>query len=93
MPLRFVWDAKKADANRRKHRVSFEEALAVFGDAAARIHDDPIHSIDEVREIIVGHSNRRRVLLVSFVERDGFVRIISARRATRHEKEDYENRD
>jgi hypothetical protein len=95
MPLRFSWDPNKSEANRRKHRVAFEEALTVFSDAAARILDDPSHSSAELREIIVGHSHRGRVLLVSFTERDGLVRIISARRATRHEKEDYEseNRD
>ena len=90
MGIRFIWDAQKADANRRKHRVSFEEALTVFSDPDARIHDDPAHSANETREIIVGHSARNRLLLVAFTERQGAVRIISARRTTRHESNEYE---
>jgi len=90
MALRFTWDRAKADANRRKHRVSFEEALTVFGDPFARIHDDPLHSSRERREIIVGHSANDRLLLISFTERHGEIRLITARRTTRHEQEDYE---
>jgi uncharacterized DUF497 family protein len=90
MSLRCTWNRAKADSNRQKHGVSFEEALTVFGDPLARIHDDPGHSAGERREIIVGHSARDRLLLVSFTERRGAIRLISARRATRHEREDYE---
>ena len=90
MGIRFVWDPEKAKANLRKHGVSFEEGLTVFGDVLARIHDDPEHSQRERREIIVGHSSRGRLLLVSFTERREAVRLISARRATRHERQDYE---
>jgi len=90
MSMRFVWDPEKAKANLRKHGVSFEEALTVFGEVLARIHDDPEHSKGERREIIVGHSSRGRLLLVSFTERRGMVRLINARRATRHERKDYE---
>ena len=90
MALRFTWDRAKADANRRKHRVSFEEALTVFGDRLARIHDDPLHSGQERREIIIGHSAKDRLLLISFTERNGTIRLITARRTTRHEHEDYE---
>jgi hypothetical protein len=90
MATRFIWSLEKATANHRKHGVSFEEALTVFGDPLARIHDDPTHSKTEDREIIVGHSKRGRLLMVSFCERRGAVRLISARRATRHEREDYE---
>lgn len=70
--------------------MAFEEALTVFGDPLARIHDDPHHSEREGREIIVGHSTQGRLLLVSFTERSGAVRLISARRATRHERKDHE---
>jgi len=91
MGLRFIWDARKAELNRRKHRVTFEEALTVFGDVLAKIHEDPGHSGQERREIIVGHSVRARLLLVSFAERSGLIRLISARRATRNEKADYED--
>jgi len=56
----------------------------------AKIFDDPDHSIEEAREIIVGHSVRRRLLIVCFTEREGKVRIISARLATKRERRDYE---
>ena len=90
MDANFEWQASKAAANVRKHRVSFEEAAAVFADPLARILDDPDHSADESREIIVGHSTRQRLLIVSFAERDGTIRIISARAATKRERHDYE---
>ena len=91
MQLRFEWDERKAVANLSKHKVSFEEAQTVFYDPLACIFDDEWHSTDEPREIIIGHSNSNRLLLVSFTERDaGLVRIISARRATRWERRDYE---
>lgn len=90
MDLEFEWDRKKAEENLKTHGVSFEEAVTVFRDPLARIVDDPDHSQDERREIAVGHSGRRRLLLVSFVERQPRVRIISARSATRRERRDYE---
>lgn len=90
MDIRFVWNAEKARANRRKHRVTFEQAATVFADSLARIHDDPAHSEGEQREIIIGHSAKGRLLLVCFTERDGVIRVISARQASRHEREDYE---
>jgi len=90
MTTQFTWDPTKAASNLRKHGVSFEEALTMFGDPLARIHDDPHHSARESREIIVGHSTGGRLLLVSFTERSGVIRLISARRATRHERKDYE---
>ncbi len=90
MSLEFEWDPTKAEENRRKHGVTFEEAATVFGDPLARIFDDPEHSSDEPREIIVGYSERQRLLLVSFTERPPKVRIISARPATRGERERHE---
>ncbi len=86
----FEWDPRKELANRRKHGVGFDEALAVFVDPLSRIFDDPDHSADEAREIIIGHSKRNRLLIVCFSERQGRVRIISARLATRRERTDYE---
>lgn len=86
----FEWDQAKAEANLAKHDVSFEEALTVFADPLARVFDDPDHSLDERREIIVGHSARQSLLLVCCVERQGAVRLLSARRATRLERQDYE---
>ena len=91
MDLRFEWDETKAEINLSKHGVSFQEAQTVFLDPLARIFDDEFRSVDELREIIVGHSIDGRLLLVSFTEREtGLVRIISARRATRRERNDYE---
>jgi uncharacterized DUF497 family protein len=91
MDLRFEWDETKAKTNLSKHGVSFLEAQTVFLDPLARIFDDELHSVNELREIIVGHSIDGRLLLVSFTEREtGVVRIISARRVTRRERNDYE---
>jgi uncharacterized protein len=90
MSLQFEWDARKAATNHKKHGVPFEEAATVFADSLALIFDDDVHSADEPREIIIGHSSKNRLLLVSFTERQRAIRIISARRATRKEREDYE---
>jgi uncharacterized protein len=86
----FEWDEAKAQANQKKHGVSFEEASTVFANPLAAIFDDPDHSQDEVREIIVGHSDQNRVLVVSYTERGAAVRIISARVATPRERKDYQ---
>ena len=92
MNLEFEWHADKAASNEKKHGVTFEEAMTVFADPMAAIFDDEEHSEDEPREIIVGHSAKGRILLVSFTERRDAVRIISARRATKRERKDYEER-
>lgn len=68
MPLQFEWDERKAKANEAKHGVSFEEAITVFADPLAPIFQDEAHSESERREIIVGHSDRKNLILVSFVE-------------------------
>jgi uncharacterized DUF497 family protein len=90
MTPEFEWDAKKANENLKKHGVAFEEALTVFADPLARIFDDPDHSEDEPRELIIGHSANQRLLIVSFTEREPRTRIIGARQATAHERRDYE---
>jgi uncharacterized protein len=90
MSLRFEWDPKKAAANLAKHGVSFDEGLTVFSDPLARIFDDEDHSIEEEREIIIGHSANHRLLLVCFTARGASIRLLSARRATRRERTDYE---
>lgn len=61
--MQFEWDLEKADENVRKHGVSFEEAMSVFGDSLARIHSDPDHSEAESREVICGHTAAGRLLL------------------------------
>ena len=90
MELSFEWDPRKAATSREKHGISFEEAIGVFGDPLARIFDGPDHSDREPREIIVGRTTARRLLVVCFVHRRDRIRIFSARRATRHERRDYE---
>jgi len=90
MEFSFEWDRRKAAVNVWKHGIAFEEAVPVFGDFLARIFADPGHSEGEVRELIVGHSTRRRLLVVCFVQRVDRIRIFSARRATRQERRDYE---
>ena len=89
-PPTFEWDAEKAAENLRKHGVAFEEALTVFQDPLAKIHDDPDHSAEEPRAIITGHSTQSRLRQVSFTERRSRIRSISARLATRAERQDYE---
>ncbi len=92
MEMVFEWDPRKDLANREKHRIGFSEATSVFGDPLARIFSDGDHSAAEQREIIVGHSQAKRLVLVCFPEpEEGRARIISARRATRREQHDYED--
>lgn len=86
----YEWNIEKALRNIQKHHVSFEEAQTVFDDPLARIFDDPMHSKDEERFIIIGHSIQSRLLLVAFTERKDRIRIISARKATKHERRTYE---
>jgi len=89
--LRFAWDPRKASANVRKHGVPFTEAQTVFSDDNAILLDDPGHSKDEDRSVLLGLSERLRILVVSHTLRDGGrrIRIISARKATKHEREQY----
>jgi uncharacterized protein len=88
--MNFEWDIFKAAANIRKHGVSFEEAKTVFNNPLAAIFNDELHSLNEVRETIVGHSRSNRLLIISFSERLQSIRIFSARLVTRQECEDYE---
>jgi uncharacterized protein len=90
MSIRFEWDPKKAETNQAKHHVSFEEAITVFADPLARIFPDKEHSVNELREIIIGHSAQHQLILVHFTGVDDRVRIFSARKATRTERKDYE---
>lgn len=90
MSFEFEWDAAKAEDNAKTHGIAFDEALTTFADPLASIFDDPDHSVNEHREIIIGHSNRQRLLVVCFTERAGKARIISARETTKRERQDYE---
>jgi uncharacterized DUF497 family protein len=89
-PVGFDWDDDKAAGNLAKHLVSFEEAMSVFDDPLARIHNDPDHSTDETREIITGYSNSARLLLVCFTEREDEIRIINARKPDKDERRHHE---
>ena len=86
----FEWDPVKAETNIRKHGVTFDEASTVFGDPLNLLMADPDHSLDEERYVLLGMSNRRRLLVVAFAERPPRTRLISARRATRQERRRYE---
>ena len=92
--LRFEWDPSKDRANRRKHRVSFQEAESAFADEHARLLDDPEHSEAEDRFVLLGLSSRFRVLVVVHTYRgtEDIIRIISARRATKKERAYYDAR-
>lgn len=95
MDLHFVWDGRKASANARKHGVSFEEAQTVFLDERALLIDDPDHSEDEDRFILLGMSAALRCLVVChcYRESDSEIRLISARKANRQEQKHYVDRN
>lgn len=86
----FEWDAEKAERNLQKHGVGFDEASTVFGDPLSLLLSDPEHSSEELRFILLGMSNRSRLLVVAFAERPPRTRLISARQATRREQKRYE---
>lgn len=89
--LHFEWDRRKAAANEKKHGVSFEEEKSVFSDERAKLIDDPDHSEEEDRFVLLGLSNLLRVLVVChcYREEDNVIRIISARKATARESKFY----
>ena len=88
--MHFEWDPAKAAENLAKHGVSFEEAASVFFDPLAYTFDDPDHSVGEHRFVTFGFSQAGHLLVVVHSERGRAIRIISARRATRHERGIYE---
>lgn len=89
--LKFEWDPRKNEINKRKHGLSFEAAREVFYDEFAILFDDPDHSIDEERFLIIGTIKAEQICIVSHCYRDNEnrIRIISARRATRMEQQIY----
>ncbi|MFM7885155.1 MAG: BrnT family toxin [Pseudanabaena sp.] len=89
--MKFQWDLVKASSNSKKHGVSFEEAVTVFGDPLAATIADPNHSIGEFRFLTIGQSRFQRLLVVSHTERNREIRLISARLATRQERRSYES--
>jgi uncharacterized protein len=89
--LGFEWDSKKAAANEKKHGVSFDEARTVFFDENAKLIDDPDHSGEEDRFVLLGLSSSLKVMLVChcYREEGNVIRIISARKASKHESKQY----
>jgi uncharacterized DUF497 family protein len=90
--ISLAWDERKAAANLKKHKISFEEAKTVFSDPDARMIFDPDHSVDEDRFILMGLSSALRKLVVChcYLEDDMVIRLISARRANKYEQRQYE---
>jgi uncharacterized DUF497 family protein len=86
----FEWDPAKAAASLKRHGVSFHEAAAVLADPLSTTFPDEVHSEDEARFLTIGASTRGNILVVAHTERNDTIRIISARRATRQEREFYE---
>lgn len=89
---RFEWDAAKASKNLAEHEVSFEEATTIFDDPFFIIFKDPSHSVLEQRYIIIGQSDKKRYLIVSFTERTTATRLISARELDSRERKTYEQK-
>ncbi len=90
--MNFVWDPIKSDLNLKKHKVSFEEAVTVFYDPLAQTANDPDHSGDEERFIIIGFSQKQNLLFIVHIYKENkeTIRIISARKATKKEQKDFE---
>ncbi len=91
MKLHFEWDPEKADKNIKKHDISFDESATVFDDPMFITVIDEEHSVDEERYITIGLSKHGRLLMVAHTDRDGQIRIISSRKATKKEEEFYAN--
>ena len=90
MALTFEWDEAKASANVRKHSVRFEEAATAFGDRLSVTVGDPDHSLDEDRFILLGVTERDRLVVIALTVRGDTIRLINARLATAKERRGYE---
>lgn len=90
MTLYFEWDTNKARNNLQKHQVSFDEASTIFDDPQFITFLDEEHSTEEDRYITIGLSNKNRLIIVAHTERNGNIRIISAREATKNEEKFYQ---
>ncbi len=90
MAFIFQWNKRKAKLNLRNHDITFEEAATVFADPLSRTIEDPLHSEDEDRWVLIGESKRGQLLVVVHVARGDIIRIISARVATPTERKKYE---
>ena len=90
--IKFEWNKEKARANKRKHGISFNEALFVFADPLSITRPDPDHSETESRFITIGNSQKNQLLMVCHADREDRIRIISARKVTKNEKRKYEEK-
>jgi uncharacterized DUF497 family protein len=90
MEFIFEWDENKAAINKRKHDVTFDEAQTIFTDKLSIMKPDTTHVDDEERLLIIGMSNKNRLVVVSYTERGERIRLINARKATRDERKQYE---
>lgn len=88
--MRFTWEPNKERRNKRDHGFGFQDATTVFGDALAVTISDPDHSVGEERFLTIGQTSSGELLVVCHIEQGDTIRIISARRATAHERKDYE---
>lgn len=88
--LLFEWDANKAKKNIKTHGVSFDEASTAFSDTLSLTIYDPLHSKEEERFVLIGSSYKNRLLVIVHTERGNKIRIISARKATKKERKQYE---
>lgn len=88
--LLFEWDTNKAGKNINLHDVSFDEASTAFSDTLSLTMYDPLHSGEEDRMILIGNSHKNRLLVIIHTERKDKIRIISARKATKNERKQYE---
>lgn len=88
--LLFEWDPNKAKVNQKIHGVSFDEASTAFKDTLSLTINDPLHSEEEYRMILLGNSSKNRLLAIVHIERRERIRIISARKATTRERMQYE---
>jgi uncharacterized protein len=88
--LLFEWDTNKARKNLRIHDVTFDEASTAFGDTLSLTIYDPLHSGEEDRIVLIGSSHKNRLLVIVHTERKDKIRIISARKATKNERKQYE---
>ncbi len=88
--LLFEWDPEKAKENLKTHGISFDEASTAFGDTLSLAIYDPLHSDEEDRFVLIGNSHRHRLLVLVHTERADRVRLISARKATKKERKQYE---
>jgi uncharacterized DUF497 family protein len=89
--MHFEWDRAKAESNRRKHTVTFDEAVSVFYEPLSATFTDPDSSRAEQRLVTIGHSSQDRLLVIVHTERGETIRVISARLATAHERKRHEN--